>query len=96
MSGFRDYIITLQEEAEELGFSAIPEAIDNGYEEQNGHLVPFKTDHEKELEQAIQNKKDEVLDKIDEAIGYIRFYDHQDSDEHIKNLLEVEEYIKNN
>ena len=89
----------LSEQAYELGFESIEEAEANGVKIQynaNGTatLVPFLTDKEQEM--AEQNRRDEILDKIDEAIGYIRFYDHKDSDEHIKNLLEVEEYIKNN
>ena len=89
----------LSEQAYELGFESIEEAEANGVKIQynaNGTatLVPFLTDKEQEM--AEQNRRDEILDKIDEAIGYIRFYDHKDSDEHIKNLLEVEEYINNN
>ena len=89
----------LSEQAYELGFGSIEEAEANGVKIQynadgTATLVPFLTDKEQEM--AEQARRDEVLDKIDEAIGYIRFYDHKDSDEHIKNLLEVEEYIKNN
>lgn len=89
----------LSEQAYELGFESIEEAEANGVKIQynadgTATLVPFLTDKEQEM--AEQNRRDEILDKIDEAIGYIRFYDHKDSDEHIKNLLEVEEYIKNN
>ena len=92
--------LELQEQANELGYSTTQEALDNGLQVQynadgSAVLVPFLTDKEM-LEQAEQDRRDEMLDKIDEAIGYIRFYDHKDSDEHIKNLLEVEEYIKNN
>lgn len=92
--------LELQEQANELGYSTTQEALDNGLQVQynsdgSAVLVPFLTDKEM-LEQAEQDRRDEMLDKIDEAIGHIRFYDHQDSDEHIKNLLEVEEYIKNN
>lgn len=92
--------LELQEQANELGYSTTQEALDNGLQVQynadgSAVLVPFLTDKEM-LEQAEQDRRDEILDKIDEAIGYIRFYDHQGSDEHIKNLLEVEEYIKNN
>lgn len=92
--------LELQEQANELGYSTTQEALDNGLKVQynadgSAVLVPFLTDKEM-LEQAEQDRRDEILDKIDEAIGYIRFYDHKDSDEHIKNLLEVEEYIKNN
>lgn len=91
--------LELQEQANELGYSTTQEALDNGLEVQynsdgSAVLVPFLTD--KEQEKAEQARREDMLDKIDEAIGYIRFYDHQDSDEHIKNLLEVEEYIKNN
>lgn len=90
----------LSEQAYELGFESIEEAEANGVKIQynadgSAVLVPFLTDKEM-LEQAEQDRRDEILDKIDEAIGYIRFYDHKDSDEHIKNLLEVEDYIKNN
>ena len=89
----------LSEQAYELGFESIEEAEANGVKIQynadgTATLVPFLTDKEQQM--AEQNRRDEILDKIDEAIGYIRFYDHKDSDEHIKNLLEVEEYIKNN
>lgn len=89
----------LSEQAYELGYESLEEAEANGLKVQynsdgTATLVPFLTD--KEQEQAEQARRDEMLDKIDEAIGYIRFYDHKDSDEHIKNLLEVEEYIKNN
>ena len=89
----------LSEQAYELGYESIEEAEANGLQVQYNEdgtatLVPFLTDKEQEM--AEQNRRDEILDKIDEAIGYIRFYDHKDSDEHIKNLLEVEEYIKNN
>lgn len=89
----------LSEQAYELGFESIEEAEANGVKIQynadgTATLVPFLTDKEQEM--AEQNRRDEILDKIDEAIGYIRFYDHKDSDEHIKNLLEVEDYIKNN
>lgn len=89
----------LSEQAYELGFESIEEAEANGVKIQynadgTATLVPFLTD--KEQEQAEQARREDMLDKIDEAIGYIRFYDHKDSDEHIKNLLEVEEYIKNN
>ena len=92
--------LELQEQANEMGYSTTQEALDNGLKVQynadgSAVLVPFLTDKEM-LEQAEQERRDEMLDKIDEAIGYIRFYDHKDSDEHIKNLLEVEEYIKNN
>lgn len=92
--------LELQEQANEMGYSTTQEALDNGLQVQynkdgSAVLVPFLTDKEM-LEQAEQERRDEILDKIDEAIGYIRFYDHKDSDEHIKNLLEVEEYIKNN
>lgn len=92
--------LELQEQANELGYSTTQEALDNGLKVQynadgSAVLVPFLTDKEM-LEQAEQDRRDEMLDKIDEAIGYIRFYDHKDSDEHIKNLLEVEDYIKNN
>lgn len=91
--------LELQEQANELGYSTTQEALDNGLQVQYNEdgtatLVPFLTD--KEQEKAEQARREDMLDKIDEAIGYIRFYDHQDSDEHIKNLLEVEEYIKNN
>lgn len=90
----------LSEQAYELGYESLEEAEANGVKIQynsdgSAVLVPFLTDTEM-LEQAEQDRRDKILDKIDEAIGYIRFYDHQDSDEHIKNLLEVEEYIKNN
>lgn len=89
--------LELQEQANELGYSTTQEALDNGLQVQynsdgSAVLVPFLTD--KELEKAEQARREDMLDKIDEAIGYIRFYDHKDSDEHIKNLLEVEEYIK--
>lgn len=89
----------LSEQAYELGFESIEEAEANGVKIQynadgTATLVPFLTDKEQEM--AEQNRREDMLDKIDEAIGYIRFYDHKDSDEHIKNLLEVEEYIKNN
>lgn len=89
----------LSEQAYELGYESIEEAEANGLkvqynEDGTATLVPFLTD--KEQEKAEQARREDMLDKIDEAIGYIRFYDHQDSDEHIKNLLEVEEYIKHN
>lgn len=89
----------LSEQAYELGYESIEEAEANGLQVQYNEdgtatLVPFLTD--KEQEKAEQARREDMLDKIDEAIGYIRFYDHKDSDEHIKNLLEVEEYIKNN
>lgn len=89
----------LSEQAYELGYESLEQAQANGVEIQynpNGTavLVPFLSD--KELEEAQRVRREDMLDKIDEAIGYIRFYDHKDSDEHIKNLLEVEEYIKNN
>jgi superfamily I DNA/RNA helicase len=89
----------LSEQAYELGFDSIEEAEANGVKIQynadgTATLVPFLTDKEQEM--AEQNRRDEILNKIDEAIGYIRFYDNKDSDEHINNLLKVEEYIKNN
>ena len=89
----------LSEQAYELGYESIEEAEANGLQVQYNEdgtatLVPFLTD--KEQEKAEQARREDMLDKIDEAIGYIRFYDHKDSDEHIKNLLEVDEYIKNN
>ena len=99
MSKMEALNLELQEQANELGYSTTQEALDNGLQVQynadgSAVLVPFLTDKEQEM--AEQNRRDEILDKIDEAIGYIRFYDHKDSDEHIKNLLEVEDYIKNN
>ncbi len=89
----------LSEQAYELGYESLEEAEANGVKIQynsdgSAVLVPFLSD--KELEEAQRLRREDMLDKIDEAIGYIRFYDHKDSDEHIKNLLEVEEYIKNN
>lgn len=99
MSKLSQIAMELDEQAVELGYADRFEAEANGLKVQynadgTATLVPFLTD--KEQEQAEQARRDEILDKIDEAIGYIRFYDHKDSDEHIKNLLEVEEYIKNN
>lgn len=89
----------LSEQAYELGYESLEQAEANGVKIQynsdgSAVLVPFLSD--KELEEAQRVRREDMLDKIDEAIGYIRFYDHKDSDEHIKNLLEVEEYIKNN
>ena len=89
----------LSEQAYELGYESLEQAEANGVKIQYNSdgtavLVPFLSD--KELEEAQRVHREDILDKIDEAIGYIRFYDHKDSDEHIKNLLEVEEYIKNN
>lgn len=89
----------LSEQAYELGYESLEQAEANGVKIQYNSdgtavLVPFLSD--KELEEAQRVRREDMLDKIDEAIGYIRFYDHKDSDEHIKNLLEVEEYIKNN
>lgn len=89
----------LSEQAYELGYESLEQAEANGVKIQynsdgSAVLVPFLSD--KELEEAQRIRREDMLDKIDEAIGYIRFYDHKDSDEHIKNLLEVEEYIKNN
>lgn len=89
----------LSEQAYELGYESIEDAEAHGVKIQynadgTATLVPFLT--EAEQEQAEQAVKDEMLDKIDEAIGYIRFYDHKDSEEHINNLLAVEEYINNN
>lgn len=97
MSKMAQLHMELSEQAYELGYESIEEAETNGVKIQynadgTATLVPFLTDRE----QAEQARRDEMLDKIDEAIGYIRFYDHKDSDEHIKNLLEVEEYIKSN
>lgn len=99
MSKMNQIAMELDEQAVELGYADRDEAIANGLQVQYNEdgtatLVPFLTD--KEQEKAEQARREDMLDKIDEAIGYIRFYDHQDSDEHIKNLLEVEEYIKHN
>lgn len=95
--------LELQEQANELGYSTTQEALDNGLQVQYNNdgsavLVPFLSEEEmeKQVRKDLQDEFFKVLDKIDEAIGYIRFYDHQDSDEHIKNLLEVEEYLKTN
>lgn len=99
MSKMNQIAMELDEQAVELGYADRDEAIANGLEVQynadgTATLVPFLT--YKEQEKAEQARREDMLDKIDEAIGYIRFYDHKDSDEHIKNLLEVEEYIKHN
>lgn len=99
MSKLSQIAMELDEQAVELGYADRFEAEANGLKVQynadgTATLVPFLTD--KELEKAEQARREDMLDKIDEAIGHIRFYDHKDSDEHIKNLLEVEEYIKNN
>lgn len=99
MSKLSQIAMELDEQAVELGYADRFEAEANGLKVQynadgTATLVPFLTD--KEQEKAEQARREDMLDKIDEAIGYIRFYDHKDSDEHIKNLLEVEEYIKHN
>ena len=70
----------LSEQAYELGYESIEEAEANGLQVQYNEdgtatLVPFLTD--KEQEKAEQARREDMLDKIDEAIGYIRFYDHE-------------------
>lgn len=65
----RDRIIQLQENAEELGFRTIQEALDNGYNEVqdlvNGTFKLEKVDEQEEAHEAWLRERDEVLSIIE-------------------------------
>lgn len=78
-------------ELQEHGFETIEEAEANGYELIDGVL--YKT-----AERALQEEKDEQLDKLDEVIAYLKEEcDDEECDRPtfmIGNLRDVEKYIK--
>lgn len=57
MSKIGNYALALQDQANELGFSTIQEAFDNGYEDITGVLV--KVDYDSEYEKAYKAWKRE-------------------------------------
>lgn len=65
----RDRVIQLQERAEELGFSTIPEALDAGYHEVQdlvaGTFTLEKIDEQEKAHEAWLEERDEVLDGLD-------------------------------
>lgn len=78
-------------ELQEYGFESLDEARDNGYELIGTTL--YKT-----AEKALQDEKDEQLDKLDEVIAYLKEEcDDETCDRPtfmIGNLRDVEKYIK--
>lgn len=83
-------------ELQEHGFNTIEEAEANGYELVDGVL--YKT-----AERALQEEKDEQLDKLDEAIAYIKdeisdgiadIEKKNTAYELLEKLKDVEKYIK--
>ena len=83
-------------ELQEHGFETIEEAEANGYELINGVL--YKT-----AERALQEEKDEQLDKLDEVMAYIRneiadgiadIEKKNTAYELLEELADVEKYIK--
>ena len=87
----RDRIIQLQENAEELGFSTIQEALDNGYNEVqdlvNGTFRLEKVDEQEKAHEAWLNEKEEAIRKLE---GMLENADPDDAD----NLRNAIEFIK--
>lgn len=96
MSKMGRMFLALTEEANELGYESIEDAERHGYEVFNGKL--YKT-----AERALQDEKDEQLDKLDEAMAYIRdeisdgiadIEKKNTAYELLEKLADVEKYIK--
>ena len=87
MSKIGGLVIELQEH----GFKTIEEAEANGYELVGGVL--YKT-----ADKALQEEREEILDKIDEVIAYLKEECDDDTCERptfmIGNLREVEKFIQ--
>lgn len=81
----------LSERASELGYKSIEEAVADGYDIVGEELL-------KTADKALQEEKDEQLDKLDEVIAYLKEEcDDETCDRPtfmIGNLRDVEKYIK--
>lgn len=83
--------VVLSEKASELGYKSIEEAVADGYDIVGEELL-------KTADKALQEEKDEQLDKLDEVIAY--FKEEQGEAEGgietymIDKLKDVEKYIK--
>ena len=91
MSKMGRLFLELTEQAQELGYESIEDAERHGYEVFGNKL--YLT-----AEKALQNEKDEQLDKLDEVISYLKEECDDDTCERptfmIGNLRDVEKYIK--
>ena len=96
MSKMGRLFLELTEQAQELGYESIEDAERHGYEVFNNKL--YMT-----AEKALQDEKDEQLNKLDEVIAYIRdeisdgiadIEKKNTAYELLEKLADVEKYIK--
>ncbi len=91
MSKMGRLFLALTEQANELGYESIEDAERHGYEVFGDKL--YLT-----AEKALQEEKDEQLDKLDEVIAYLKEECDDETCERptfmIDNLRDVEKYIK--
>lgn len=64
MSKIGDYNLELQEQANELGFGTVLQALDAGYEDVGGQLVKSIDKQMAEAHEAYEKEKTEVLDEL--------------------------------
>ena len=81
----------LSEKASELGYKSIEEAVADGYDIVGEELL-------KTADKALQEEREEILDKVDEVIAYLKEECDDETCERptfmIGNLREVEKFIQ--
>lgn len=77
--------LELEEQAQQLGFRSLQDALQAGYEPLGNHLYLS-------VEKARQNKLEELMGRIDNIIDYIKFACEEDEkrEEIIGELLDLE------
>ena len=85
----------LTEQANELGFRSIEEAEANGYHiTYTDNKVKLAFDMSK-TEEAYTSRREEILNKLDGVIAYLKGTDESDEGAYmIRELQDVEEYVK--
>ena len=102
MSKMSKLAMELDEQAAELGFEGSEEALAKGYEwiiDTQGNAVLYKASEEQEkAHEAWLEEREQVLDKIDEVINYLKEECDDETCERptfmIGNLREVAKFIK--
>ena len=83
--------LILTEQANELGYEKIEDAVADGYDIVGEELL-------KTADKALQEEREEILDKVDEVITYLKEECDDDTCERptfmIGNLREVEKFIQ--
>lgn len=72
MSKIGNYYIELTEQANELGFESVEEALSKGYEIVKGDLVEVKDEQTKAHEAWLEERKTILGDLVNLYIGYCR------------------------